>query len=686
MNYYQPVIYKAWLNDYKPDEKTIINVAASVASHDYINRNLAASKGGFFGSKKFNFDYENQKLAKAEAAHLARLLPFKAHIEHAREAAAQAGDNRLDKGRKSPTEQKQLRKRMYKQRAAVAMLAKHNRKDKRLVSSKGFDNWHNGIEREPSNWAKREKTKDGLFFTPVSFSIEKTRPQIGENDLLFSPVVYHVNKPAFEVALISPLKNRIHLQKRDWSNEYRLQQVFQPRPSDAPEQQAGDRFTDKLTSRAVTKIFESGAYVSACKGGFKTFGTLTFDEQRRRRVLGLSDTTADGLPYCPLKADKKGQLVNPNTTMGAEVARFFDGIKKLYQRGVWLYETAKDSDTGAEYCPITPIHHDAETGAPYSRIETNFSAPDVARYDRRWVSTAQQSDDFLYLWVAECPANEITGEVNPHIHFLMKWNVEKSHFRAWAERVESIWGNGFCKLERIRKAEAAGGYLIKAIGYAAKGKNANQGIIKGNRYNMARAARAPSWETLQTFDADNMAGIIKEMAYKLEQWKKPLQRQIRKAEALMEQSKKAAAIKKQQNDRATLARLNNRITKLENQIKDNMRTIKGAGIFASTANRFSVTFSESTSGKSAESRVNQFLNWAAGARGWSMNAQDCDFSDIREIAAEQYAREFEQFQDTKFYWRAVLLEPLPPMMDADELERQKSAGMRDFEHYATLNL
>ena len=644
--HYQPVIYKAWLNEFKPDEKTIINAAASVASHDFIERNLTASKGGFFGSNKFDFDYEREKLARAEGLHLARLLPFKAHIEHVREAAAQAGDNRLVKGRKSPTAEKGVRERIEKQRRTLSMLSKHRRQGCGLVSNKGFDNHHVMAEADAPN-------------------VEK----VG--------LLKHI--PDF-----SPAQTKIHLQRRDWSQEYRVLQTFQPRPSDAPEQQAGDRFTEKLTGRAVTKIFEAGAYVSTCKEGFKTFGTLTFNEERRRRVLGQAEITAEGLPFCPLKEDKKGRLINPNTTMGAEVARFFDGVKKLYQRGVWLYETAKDENSGAEYCPITPIFTDSNSGAPYSKIETNFSAQDVTGYQRRWASTAERQDDFLYLWVAECPGDEETGTPNPHVHFLMQWNTEKNIFRAWAERIEALWGNGFCKLERIKKAEAASGYLIKAIGYAAKGKNANQGIIKGNRYNMARAARAPAWETLQTFEAENMAGIIKETAYKLEQWQKPLNRQIRKANAEKDRSIAALAIKKNQGEAATIAKLKNKITTLENQIKEATTIKKGAGLFATTTNRFALTFSESASGRTAESRVNRFLEWAAGARGWGMAAHDCEFDDIAKAAREKYEKQYQQFQDTKFYWRAVLMESLPPLVDEEEKERLKTAAMRDFQEYESI--
>ncbi|HHF3091087.1 TPA: hypothetical protein ACPJ1J_004892, partial [Vibrio alginolyticus] len=112
----------------------------------------------------------------------------------------------------------------------------------------------------------------------------------------------------------------------------------------------------------------------------------------------------------------------------------------------------------------------------------------------------------------------------------------------WAKRLEKIWGHGFAKLERIKKPKAAGSYIIKAVGYAAKGENADQGLIKGNRYNIAKCSRAPAWETLASFEAGNMTAIIKELGYKLEQWKKPIKRQIRKLRNAKEQTIKAKAI------------------------------------------------------------------------------------------------------------------------------------------------
>ncbi|CAE6902022.1 hypothetical protein ACOMICROBIO_EPCKBFOG_01457 [Vibrio sp. B1FLJ16] len=112
-------------------------------------------------------------------------------------------------------------------------------------------------------------------------------------------------------------KSRAYLMRRDWAQQVKMQVKFHPSPSDAPEPQSGERFTEKLTPRSVKKIFEAGAYVAACHGGFSTFLTLTFNKEQRERIFGGEAITEEGLHYCPIQ-----------TTIGAEVSRFLNGLKK----------------------------------------------------------------------------------------------------------------------------------------------------------------------------------------------------------------------------------------------------------------------------------------------------------------------------------------------------------------------
>lgn len=121
------------------------------------------------------------------------------------------------------------------------------------------------------------------------------------------------------------------------------------------------------------------------------------------------------------------------------------------------------------------------------------------------------SNDFDYLWVVEVPNNS-DGEPNPHIHLLMRWRVPHEHFAAWAKRLESAWGQGFAKLEKIKSSKGAGAYISKAVGYLCKGQGmSDQGEVRGNRYGISESARAPGWETLTKTQIDCMGQLISDV-------------------------------------------------------------------------------------------------------------------------------------------------------------------------------
>jgi len=86
-----------------------------------------------------------------------------------------------------------------------------------------------------------------------------------------------------------------------------------------------------------------------------------------------------------------------------------------------------------------------------------------------------------YIWVAENP-----GDDNPHVHLLTNLRVPRSDFGAFASWVEGLWGHGWVKIERIRKPESAGRYILKAVGYTLKGEGGTQGTVQGNRYGISR--------------------------------------------------------------------------------------------------------------------------------------------------------------------------------------------------------
>jgi hypothetical protein len=89
-----------------------------------------------------------------------------------------------------------------------------------------------------------------------------------------------------------------------------------------------------------------------------------------------------------------------------------------------------------------------------------------------------------YVWVAENP-----GEHNPHVHLLSSMSVPRTDFDRFAQQIESLWGHGWVKIERLRKPMTAGHYILKAARYFAKGTEADQGRVYGNRYGISRNIR-----------------------------------------------------------------------------------------------------------------------------------------------------------------------------------------------------
>lgn len=136
-------------------------------------------------------------------------------------------------------------------------------------------------------------------------------------------------------------------------------------------------------------------------------------------------------------------------------------------------------------------------------------------YLRGWQGTdgekhAGHDSTLKYCWVVEIPKNE-QGEENPHVHFMVDWRVKKKHFTEWAARIESIWGHGYFHLEKIKDPLCAGAYMAKAAGYLTKGKQEDQGRVKGNRYGISKNARAPGWFTIQETELNVMGKLIAEM-------------------------------------------------------------------------------------------------------------------------------------------------------------------------------
>lgn len=121
----------------------------------------------------------------------------------------------------------------------------------------------------------------------------------------------------------------------------------------------------------------------------------------------------------------------------------------------------------------------------------------------------------VYIWVAE---NKDNG--NPHVHLLTNYRVPRTEFDAFCRHVESLWGFGFAHIEKVKKPEQAGRYIMKALGYAMKGADDDQGTVIGNRYGIARAI-LPKYETVDLCDcgeaAEGLRALQAEMTEDIEE-------------------------------------------------------------------------------------------------------------------------------------------------------------------------
>ncbi len=405
-----------------------------------------------------------------------------------------------------------------------------------------------------------------------------------------------VNEETGEITFNAGVRGAVaRIYEREWANSYRIRVMAQGSASEPPPQQSGDRETSQLSQKGASKILDSGAYVAAVRGGFTTFLTLTFDSEARQRI------------------------VNQENTIGKEVSRFFDAISKTYLRG-WQ-------------CAGEVLKH-----------KNGFDCIGASE------KVAPVGEALDYLWVAEMPENK-DGEPNPHCHVLLRWAVEPHLFHDWAAKIESLWGLGFAKLERIRNADAASGYLLKALGYVVKGESKEQGQFKGNRYNISKAARAPAWECLAEFEAQNMCAIINEIREKWIRKDKPIRSAINFTKKKLAKYKEAYNIQKTKKGRTqaqrnhTLSKMQKRIAEFEESIKANYKKLTERG---ARANEYQVTFN-------SPELLAKFIGWANTNRYWGAEVLGgClrDYSFERQAVGElvKQARDYwKSFGDNQEY-------------------------------------
>ena len=435
---------------------------------------------------------------------------------------------------------------------------------------------------------------------------------------------------------------------RQWSGEQRVSVESFTRLQDAPAPNVGDRWTEALTARAVRAIIDAGAYVATVREGFTTFLTLTFDDAARARILKVralhqiepgkpgqecGEHRAEGkfchLPnagdFCSgIRAAGRFSRVDFNTesTIGQEVSRFFDAMQKMYQRG-WIWEPTQAEQ---EQClfemkpekmpPRWDVRH-SEFGP--CRVPEKLDFIWVAENPDRWEYVTNYHGE-------TCKSNTAAG-TNPHVHVLMRWNVPRLYFQGWAERIEKLWGQGFAHLEKIRNPQAAGNYLLKALGYMTKGAHSfdpntgelciNQGRIRGNRYNISASARAPGWECIAEFEAERMGQVVREIGLLQKKIQNEITEQLQQAREAQKTDRKrlsimekAARIRPEVKARH-IARLQSRLNRWDSEVKalQNQKQSEAWG------NAYKLTFRNAA-------QVQQFLQYAITARGWQAKAVD----------------------------------------------------------------
>ncbi|MGI2800823.1 hypothetical protein WAX87_01715 [Photobacterium damselae subsp. damselae] len=639
----------------------LLYVAAAVQPHFKTIKNdldYASPKTGFFASNKNDADFakrSNWKIEKLTQARLERERQIRA--EHARETATQGVET-----------------------IGLSKAAKVGHRNKRdSISHK-------------ARLLQRSTSRNGEQLSSESY--------FNHNGL------YELTEKQKETN-----KTRIRLMHREWAGQYRILQTTQGAlGKNELDVNSGDRFSEKLTKRAVTKIFESGAYVATCHGGFTTFVTLTFTKKQRNALFGSMVESDDVPAHTPISIERNMSKVIVSDIAGAycPIDTTADDPHKTIPLieigGEWQIDVHnKNGEIAGDYCPIWSkpekeftITKDAETsiGNEVSRFVNGAKKMFVRGWkgidkNEQPFEVAPNDDDFFYMWVAECPPND-EGEPNPHVHLLMKWEVEPDYFQAWAKRLEGIWGNGLAHIERIKQPKAASSYLLKAVGYAAKGENGDQGLIKGNRYGIAKCARAPAWECIASFEAGNMAGIIKECAYKLEQWKKPLLRYQRKLNKERDSLVKAKRLAKDGHIKSDITKITNKLNRIENAICRNTEQMRSRGVHASTKNQFCLSFD----GENANEKAWDFLLWSAGARGWSMIPVDgetdythnINFESVYYSAVEHYQSSHHRFLDRQCYWRSVLSDNVTHKQSiSDEVEQYiTEKAVCDYYDYRTL--
>lgn len=608
------------------------------------------------------FQLENVKKLDAE-------MTYVLNREAAQKSAAIEVDrDRLVKRGESPTDLSKL---------SFAELYEHNYREKKTKFKKKLAD---SQAIKTKQHASLKKLHDKTVFTcpePLNLKSRKITPL---SDYL---------KMSGRNTIAKDTKTCVRMFNQEWSGKYKFNLVTGALGSKvAPPVTGGERITKELTKNASRNILESGAYLSATRAGYTTFLTLTFDEKSRQDLEKLTPVNRNvtkkykselygafkiecfsGVPFCLGDTEHVKNATRysnafesigaftpvafePKTTIGREVSRFFDGAQKIYQRGfvpesitetrdfVWgvgkreIPNKEKISPAYVMYCPdivskknaLGEVPNGFENASDFEKYNPRKHVDSDYLENNACFGSKEKAAPLDYMWVAEQPTGE-SGNKNPHVHVLMRWQVKPELFQAWAKRLENLWGHGFAKLERIKTPQAASNYLLKAVGYLTKGVANDQGEIKGNRFGISASARSPKFECIGEFYADNFLAILGELREKLSR---------KKAAA---SSKINAKINRQGTTKAEIARIVNvnkktpseartlHIERLKKQLIDTDESVKAEQEYINKLpfiNDYSI-------GGMNEEQASDFLSWAMRERFWNCEVKTNRFSHWQEL-------------------------------------------------------
>ena len=228
---------------------------------------------------------------------------FKARVSGRGLAISGAERNRLVRASKCPTREKQAAeaRKNFETGAKTKTTQGHEPKGEFSPTFSQIDQltgellepvFVNGFDDQRTAPAAHQIEIDGSKYDLASYVADRDNP---------CPVIHTPVHGAGRFTVVT---------HREWSGDIRIRTQVDL-PASQPPAQSGPRITSELSLSGAVAISDSCQYLALKHGGYKTFLTLTLDDDARNRIASGS------------------------STIQKETSRFFDGLQKMYQRG-WI--------------------------------------------------------------------------------------------------------------------------------------------------------------------------------------------------------------------------------------------------------------------------------------------------------------------------------------------------------------